>query len=53
MVIFDDEIEAGLVLFQMDRPDVGGRNEAIRYLLRDHLIGLGYIELPPAKEDAN
>lgn len=47
-----DLLEA-LDAFSADEPDRPSRPESVRRLLRDHLIGLGYIDLPPAKEDAN
>lgn len=36
-----------------DFADIKSRPEAIRYLLRDHLTGLGYIELPPEKRSGS
>lgn len=47
------DILDALDAFSTDEPDSPSRPESVRRLLRDHLIGLGYIDLPPAKEDAN
>lgn len=47
------DILDALDAFSADEPDSPSRPESVRRLLRDHLVGLGYIDLPPAREDAN
>ena len=43
----------GIDAFASDEPDKPNRTEAVRRIIRDWLIGHGYLENTPPKEDAN
>lgn len=43
----------GIDAFAAEQEDKPSRTEAVRRILRDWLIGNGYMPLPPDKEDAN
>lgn len=43
----------GIDAFSADQPDKPSRTEAVRRIIRDWLIGHGYLENPPPREDAN
>lgn len=47
------DMEEAIDRFIAEEPDAPTRPEALRRILRDWLIGHGYLELPPPKEDAN
>lgn len=48
------DIAEGIDAYVGDQePPPPNRSEAIRYILRDWLIGHGYLELPPAREDTH
>lgn len=53
MVRFPADLIEAIETFRRDQDVIPTRPEAIRFLVRDHLIGLGYLENPPPKEDAN
>lgn len=43
----------GIDAFASDQEDKPSRTEAVRRILRDWLIGHGYLAMPPDREDAN
>jgi hypothetical protein len=43
----------GIDAFAADQDDKPNRTEAVRRIIRDWLIGHGYLENPPEREDAN
>lgn len=48
------DLEAGIDRYIADQPEPPpNRSEAIRLILRDWLIGHGYLENPPDREDAH
>ena len=53
LVTIDFDIEAGMTACRAEMLPGASDSELIRAILRDWLIGRGYIELPPAKADAN
>lgn len=58
LVALNQEIVDGIERFQADHlPPIDNQSAAIRWLIRDHLVGLGYLKAEPQEgtrpEDLN
>lgn len=54
LVALDQNLISGIAAFQADEtPPIANQSDAIRRIIRDWLIGHGYLENPPDREDAN